>query len=240
MNSKQNFQNISEVIKNLPENFSILEETIDIEIQKNYFESMKSLDLNPREEDLPGLIEQLNCDKTTLDQRKHTLQELAISDSVDAFRAIEKYNKKPHEGLREWSILSLQQSRMVLQSTLLDEQQIFISTGLGGKDAKLRYYLIFPYTPQISVSDTQQKLLKTELKFFLEKKDGELEEIEFHQEYSSAMALIPIKAPIPEIITQILEECNQYGHFISDNVMITNIKKFNEEEIIEILNKNKK
>ena len=51
---------------------------------------------------------------------------------------------------------------------LLDEHQVFISTGLGGKGKKLRYYVVFlnKKTDEM-LNATQQKLLKDELIFEL-------------------------------------------------------------------------
>ena len=108
-----------------------------------------------------------------MEERKSILKNLASIDSIDAFRAIEKYNQSPLPELKEWTILSLQQSRMIIQSSLLDEQQVFISTGLGGKKDKLRYFLIFPYHHPIeSLHEYQISALKNELEFNISKNDG--------------------------------------------------------------------
>lgn len=233
---RNEYNNIAEVLNNIPDNFKILEETIDVDVQKDFFES--DVDLEFDIEQIPSLINQLNSESTTIDERKIILQKLAMVDSVEAFRAIETYNLSPDTELKNWAILALQQSNMVLHSSLLDEQQVFISTGLGGKLNKLRYFLIFPYTPNTSINSIQKKALKEELAFFLNKYDGELEEVHFdHDQFSTALALIPLKAEVSKMIKAILEECNQFGEFLSDDAIITNIKKFNNEEIIEIINK---
>ena len=113
----------------------------------------------------------------TADQMK---EKLAIIDSVEAFRALENCNIVPQLELREWAILALQQSNMLIHSSLLDEQQVFISTGLGGKNDKLRYFLIFPYKyTESEVNKIQKNSLKSELSFFLEKQEGIVEKIDF-------------------------------------------------------------
>ena len=58
---------------------------------------------------------------------------MAAIDDVGAYRSIEKYSKNADDELKHWSLLALQESRMLLQSKLLDQSQIFISTGLGGE-----------------------------------------------------------------------------------------------------------
>ena len=92
---------------------------------------------------------------------KKILCDLAFIDDVKAYRRIEKFIESASGTLKQWATLSLQESRMLLQSSLLDEQQVFISTGLGGKGKKLRYFVVFlSVNENEMLSSTQQKLLK--------------------------------------------------------------------------------
>jgi len=230
------FESIRGALNNIPENYKILEETIDIEIQKEFFESSKNIKIDPELDVLPEMINKLNCSETSVDECKILLQKLASFDSVEAFRAIETYSKSPRHELKDWSILSLQQSKMLLQCSLLDEQQVFISTGLGGKNHKLRYYIIFPFNQNVRrISKIQKEALVSELNFFMAKYDAETESVEFSKRYAAAMTLIPLKAPIPDIIRDILNECNHLGDFLSPDVMITNMKKLTPNEILKII-----
>lgn len=237
MEGENTFNNIEEVLNQIPENYKIMEETIDLETQKDYFESTKNLVIDPDIDKLDELISQIDNPEIPVDELKVILIKLGLIDAVEAFRAIEKYYKHPHPELKEWALLSLQQSRMVLQSSLMGEQQVFISTGLGGKENKLRYYMIFPYNEVTVLDQLQTEALKSELHFFMERNEGIIEETEFQQEFATAMILLPIKANIPEIVKQILAECNQLGNFLSDDVLITNMKRFSHDEILEILEK---
>jgi hypothetical protein len=230
------YDNIEGVINNIPENFKILEETIDIDVQKEFFESTKNLTIDPENDILSVMILKLDQPETSDEECKLLLQKIALIDSVEAYRAIEAYSKHPRSPLKEWSVLSLQQSKMVLQCSLLDEQQVFISTGLGGKIDKLRYYLIFPFNPSVKkINKIQKETLIKELEFFLSNYNGETEYTEFDKKYASAMTLIPLKAPIQEIIRDVLNECNQYGNFLSPDIMITNMKKLSRDEIMKII-----
>src|SRR5574344_1817282 len=211
------FENIKDVINSIPNNFNILEEVVDIEVQKEFFETTTNFMIDENA-DVSVLVDILNNEKTSLEERKSILKNLASIDSIDAFRAIEKYNQSPLPELKEWTILSLQQSRMIIQSSLLDEQQVFISTGLGGKKDKLRYFLIFPYHHPIeSLHEYQISALKNELEFNISKNDGTIEQLEFNSKYAAALILLPLKAPIPEIIKDIIEECNQFGYYLSSD-----------------------
>jgi hypothetical protein len=230
------YDNIRGIINNIPDNFKILEETIDIEVQKEFFESTKNLQIDPQRDVLSEMIFSLNNPETSINNCKIILQKIALIDSVEAFRAIETYAKNPRQELKEWSILSLQQSKMLLQCSLLDEQQVFISTGLGGKNDKLRYFLVFPFNQNvIKLSEIQKEALINELTFFLSKHNGETEYTEFDKKYATAMTLIPLKAPIPAIIRDVLNECNNLGDFLSPDVMITNMKKLTHDEINKII-----
>jgi hypothetical protein len=236
--SEDIYENIKGVINSIPDNFKILEETIDIEVQKEFFESTKNISLDPEIDVLNEMISKLNQVETSIDDCKTLLQKIALIDSVEAFRSIEAYTNNPRKELKEWAVLALQQSRMVLQCSLLDEQQVFISTGLGGKKDKLRYYLIFPYNLNIQrLTQIQKEALKKELDFFLSKHNGETEYTEFESRYATAMTLIPLKAPITDIIRDILNECNHFGDYLSPDVMITNMKKLSQKEILQIIDR---
>ncbi len=87
--------------------------------------------------------------------------QLAAHDDVEAFRIIERFHKSSEGVLHDWAVLSLQESRMILQSSLLGEQQVFISTGLGGKGQKIRYFIVLMKKDQDTpFNDTQKKTSK--------------------------------------------------------------------------------
>lgn len=235
MEGENTFDNIDEVLSQIPDNFKIMEETIDLEIQKDYIESTKNVVFDPETDQAEQLIEKLHNEESSVEDIKAVLVKLSLLDKVEAFRAIEAFNNCPLPELREWTLLSLQQSRMVIQSSLMDEQQVFISTGLGGKDKKLRYYLIFPYNSITELSEFQANALKSELGFFLERSEGQVEEVNVQANFATALVLLPIKTNIPDLVREVLNECNQYGSYLSSDVLITNMKRFSREEIIEIL-----
>lgn len=228
---------LKEIMDFIPDNFSILEEKIDLEVQKDFFNALKDLIINP-DDKIDGLILSLKNTDLPVEDRKIALLKLASIDSVEAYRAIEKLYMQPDSEFKDWTALALQQSKLIIQSSLLGEQIVFISTGLGGKNGKLRYYLIFPYSnSSITLSDFQLKILKEELEFILSKNEGEIEEADFTSRFASFMIILPLKAPITDIVKTIVDECNQYGSFLSEDVLITNMKKFNEEDIIGIIEK---
>lgn len=237
MNTENTFNSIADFMKVIPENYMIMEETIDLDVQKEYFQRTTDIDTNPEIQNLDELMDHLNNEQLPIEEVKDILIKLALTDKVEAYRAIEKYNKKRNNEIKDWAILALQQSRMLIQSSLLQEQQVFISTGLGGKQNKLRYFLIFPYNNADKLNKTQQETLESELKFFTNQNDGEFEDIRFDYHFASSMVLFPLQADIPTIINNIISESNQLGNFLSQDVLITNTKRFERDEILEILKK---
>ena len=234
------YKKIQEAISSLPENFSILEEQIDVELQMEYFNYSREIKAKYSVE----LILQHQIDlfnpAVPIDEKKNLLVLLASQEKVEAFRTIEKYAQHPDPELREWSILALQESRMVIQSSLMDEQQVYISTGLGGKEQKLRYFVVFICNENIQkYSVVQRKLIRTELEFALKNNDGILEEISYEKDLAIALLLLPVKSDIQGFFSGVINECNQYGDFIRPDIIITNVKRMSVDEIRRFINREK-
>jgi hypothetical protein len=125
---------------------------------------------------------------------------------------------------------------MLIQSSLLDEQLVFISTGLGGKGQKLRYYVVFINKDRQGILNaTQQKLLKNEVVFELDQNNGEIESMDFSEGFSTVLAMLPLQSDLKQIFRNIIEECNQYGDFLDEDMIVTNVKIMSRNEILEML-----
>jgi hypothetical protein len=232
------YKRIQEAISSLPENFSVLEEQIDIELQMEYFNYGRDIKTGFS----PEMILQHQADlfdlSVPLDEKKNLLVLLASQEKVEAFRTIEKYAKNPDPELRAWSILAMQESRMVIQSSLMDEQQVYISTGLGGRGQKLRYFVVLiGRNDKEDYSPVQRKLVKNELEFAVNKNDGELEEMTFRKNLAIAVMLLPVKSDIQRVFSSVINECNQYGDFIRQDIIITNVKRLSISEITQFVNR---
>ncbi len=239
MEDNDNLKKIQEAIDSLPENFSILEEQIDVELQMEYFEYAKDNRNNEPIEDFETAEKRLYAPETTEEELKRLLVQLAGHDNVDAFRIIERYHKSAPGQLRNWSVLALQESRMILQSSLLGEQQVFISTGLGGKGQDIRYFIaLMKQEIDEPFTDTQKKVIENEFQFFMKEADGELEQISFEEGFAVGLFLFPLKKNLHDIFKSFIDECNQYGQFLREDVIITNVKKLTIEEIKNFLNNN--
>lgn len=238
MEEENIYKRIQEAISSLPENFSILEEQVDVELQMEYFNYGRDIKSGFDEEMILKHQADLFDKDIPIEEKKNLLVLLASQERVDVFRTIEKYAKNPDPELREWSILALQESRMVIQSSLMDEQQVYISTGLGGKGQLLRYFVVFIGNENAEVySKVQQKLIRTELEFAVNNNNGFLEEISFNENLAISVLLLPVKSDIQVVFSSIINECNQYGDFVRQDIIITNVKRMSIEEIKEFMNR---
>ena len=232
------YKRIQDAISSLPENFSILEEQIDVELQLEYFNYSKDIKAGFTPEMVSEHQADLFDSSVSIGEKKNLLVLLASQEKVESFRTIEKYAKNPDPELRDWSILALQESRMVIQSSLMDEQQVYISTGLGGRGQKLRYFVVFVGSESVhEYSKVQQKLIQNELDYALRKSDGELEDIHFEESLAISDILLPVKTDIQSVFSSVINECNQYGDFVRPDIIITNVKRMNVEEIKNFINR---
>ncbi len=231
------YNNIQKALENLPENFNILEEKIDIEIQMEYFEFSRKIRDKERFEEFFNEKNELFSDETNIERKKEILSILATVDNVKAYRTIEKFLESAEGLLKSWAVLALQENRMLLQSSLLDEKQVFISSGLGGKGQKLRYFVVFINQNKNEIlNKTQRKLLKDELIYELGQHEGEFELIDFLDGFSTSQVILPLKADLKSVFRNIVDECNQYGNFLQEDMIITNVKVLSKGEIIQMLN----
>jgi hypothetical protein len=240
MKDEEFYNDIQKLFEDLPGNFNILEEQIDLEIQMKYFEISRKVREDEAEKNYLEFADELFMPDTKMDQKKEILIGLAGTDDVKAYRTLEKFLDQAGSEIRSWAVLAVQENRMLLQTSLLDEQQFFISTGLGGKGKKLRYYLVFINRNRNKLlTKTQQKLVKDELIFGLKPVDGEFESIDFSEGFCTSLILLPVTADIKKVFSNVVEECNQYGDFLEEDMIITNVKVLSRNEILDIINKQK-
>lgn len=234
------FDKIKELLGSLPNQLSVLEEQIDIEVQLEYFEFSRRIKKDILGNEMPGESEKLFDPDTSVDEKKRILARFASLDKVEAYRVIEKFLKSEPGELKNWGILALQENRMLLESILLDENHVFISTGLGGKGQKLRYFIVVFGKENTEFTELQKKIIRNEFEISLKKYNSELEELNFSGSLAAMRVIIPMKVIIKQIFTNAISECNQFGNFLVSNFIITNVKALSFQEIREYIKKQKK
>lgn len=216
-------------------NLNILQHIVDVEVQVEYFEFAQAHQPNPNHEEVLRSEPKLYDPFVSIDEKKRLLVDLALVEQPEAYRILERFSADAPSELNGWSLMALQESRMLLESLFLDEKQVFISTGLGGKGDKLRYFVVLFSLNDLPFSEAQQKLIEGEFDFTLKKYESQLEKIVFQDRYATMHALVPLKMNVREPFQAALDECNSLGRFIRSNFIITNVKAFSVEEIEKLL-----
>lgn len=231
------YEKLKELLAKSGGKYSILEEQIDVELQVEYFELVNKCLKNKRNsEDILSDEDKLYNPDISDDEKKIILTELSDDKNVEAYRIIERFIKADIKELKSWSILALQHARISLETHLLDEQQVFISTGLGGKGEKLRYFIVCKFKENVIITDIQKKIVQTEFEISFKNHNSVIEKITYLDDYFSVIALIPIDISINEVIKSAISESNNYGGFIYDKYLVTNVKILKISEIESYFN----
>ena len=220
------------------ESFHVLEELVPIEEQMEYFRHFEKLrrdnDSFERDEEIVILF----SSNQPIDRKKKSLVRLASIPDVGAYRAIETYHSSPADPeLSNWSALALLGSKIILSSNLSGQQQIYVSSGLGGHEKKLRFFSMFTTKERQPFSNLQKEIVEREFKFQLSQADVEIEKFEIEENYFTILMLFPIEQDPRVSINAAIEEINQYGDFLDTKFLFTNVKILSEEEIQKMLNR---
>jgi hypothetical protein len=235
MEEENLYDKIREIFGDQPGALSILEEKVDINLQVEYFEFSKNMKKDLDEQAVLKEMHALMDAGLSDREKKQLLVRMASIENVEAYRLIERFIRDGNEGIRDWAVLALQESRMLLESRLLDENQVFISTGLGGKRSGLRYFVVLIKKQDGEYTDLQRKIIRNEFEIGLGKHHAEIEKLEFHGVYATLMVIIPLMVPLKETFRDVIRECNQYGNFLKSNFIVTNVRELQMEEIEEFL-----
>jgi hypothetical protein len=231
------FKEFQQSLKGLDGTFHVLETSVPVEKQMEYFRYSESVRTNKAREAVEKQIEVLNSDDSTYEEVKYALAFLAISGDVKAYRALEAYSKDPEENLSDWTALSLLQAKITLEYEFSEEKQVFISTGLGGKGTKLRFFAFFKSVKLTPFSKYQRELIEKEFSFAIHKKQCILEDIKVETNYFTLLFLSDMHIDIKILLKNTVSECNEYGNFIDDRFTITNVKIYSDEDIQRELRK---
>lgn len=173
------YEKIREILGINPGNLTVLEQKIDMDLQMEYYQCSMRVREQRSEDWALEQMDGLGAADYPVDLKKELLARLASIDRVECYRAIEAYTQHAPESLASWAFLALNESRMLLESKILDENQVFISTGLGGKDEKLRYFVVLMTQTKVDLTSTQKMVIKNEFDYILKKFDAEVEKVEF-------------------------------------------------------------
>lgn len=229
------YDKIQELLGDIPGNLSILEEQIDAEIQMEYYNYCSSLEEDFDQEEVISQRDYIFRSDISTEDKKHLFVKLANTSSIEVYRTLEKYLHIADDYLKDWATLALKECRLLLESNLLDKSQVLISTGLGGKGLKLRYYTVLIATNGKNFTSFEHTIITDEVQFAIKKSNGELEEICFDRELCTILSIIPLQTPVQQLFNEIIAECNQYGGFLETEFIITNVRILPCDDVRELI-----
>lgn len=68
------------------------------------------------------------------------------------------------------------------------------------------------------------KYAENEAETAINNAQGCIESTEFKGNYAVMLLLLPLKTELQPLFAGIIDECNQYGNFLHENMIITNVK----------------
>jgi len=225
------YEKIQEIRGGAQGKLKVLEQQIDMDLQVKYYECSKKLRNDLDEQWALENAKYLYEPGYSSQVKREILARLASIDKVDCYRFIEEFLKVAEEELQDWAVLALNESRMLLESRLLDESQVFISTGLGGKKEKLRYFVVLVSRSKMDLDETQRKVISNEFDFILKMYDAEVEEISFSENMATLLLLLPMNHSLKLVFNEAIEECNKYGDFLNADFIVTNVRTLSFAEI---------
>lgn len=234
------YDKIREITGGHPGRLNILEHRIDLDLQMEYYECSRKQKREVEEKKALDRARYLNEPGYSLQVKKDILARLASIEKVECYRTIEGFVQSAPPELREWALLALNESRMLLEGELLGENQVFISTGLGGKEGKLRYFVVLLTRMNRELTALHQKIISNEFELTLRAYGAELEETSFSEFMAALLVLLPVEHSLKEVFREAILECNRYGDFLQDDYIVTNVKTLSFGEIKEYLEKNRK
>ena len=238
MSQRNIFDHFQRLLQETNGELRILEHQVPVEMQMEYFKyanRLRKVALPMEENEFEYYATDLYSSDSSLERKKQLLSTLAISKQPKAYRILEKYVQTTDTELKDWAAMALMESRIALESELSGERQIFISSGLGGKGNKLRFYILLLSASGNPFLDYQQQVIEREFNYMLLQQDSEIEHLTVKDNYAELIVLTPIQLDIVHMIENIVTECNQYGDFISNTIALTNVKRLSEDEIAQII-----
>jgi len=228
---RKNFRNDSD-------NFTLIDEPIDLSTQEEYLRFSETVDLDNvnYEEVLMGRDKLFNED-TSIETKKEILILLGHLGTPESCGILEKYLKNPEANLRDWALLSLKECRMFVEGVLLKQDGGFVSTGLGGKGNKLRYYFVVSSNDGLPFSETHRNTLINGFETISHKYRSQIEEVDLEATYAMIGMLIPMDIAVGEIIEEGISECNKINKFLFPDYYVTNIRRPTHKEILDYLQK---
>ncbi len=233
------FDKLKELSGMISDNFNVIDEPIDMQLQMDYFKRSKKVksEIADKDIDIDEISDLLNPE-TGDEQLMDQMIMLAAIDDPKAFRILEDYAKDKSHRLHQWAMMAMQESKMLIEGSLLNERQVFVSTGLGGRGNSLRYFVVLIGNNVEEFVPYQQHAIQSEFETALKNNRSEMEKLEFEGKFAAMTVLMPLDIPFHKVLLSAVEQCNELGNFLNKDFLITNVKVLSFDEIKDIVDNN--
>lgn len=234
------YDKIQEILGEIPGNVSVQQQQIDVDVQLAYYHLAQTVD---KEVDAGSVLnekELLFNAQVNDEKKKILLTRLANIATIESFRTLEKYARVANNDMHDWALLAMQENKLILESNLLDENKILISTGLGGRGMKLRYFTALTTRNGLKFTPFEKRLINSELRYHLNQCHAETESVRFDLELCRIVSVIPLNVSIHNLFDRFISECNLFGDFITPDYLITNVRILTVRQIRALIRPGRK
>jgi len=217
-------------------NIRIVDDIINVKDQEQFLRLARKLKPNKvGDEHALKMAARLFESDLTIAEGKKILVILALRSNIEAFRVIEKYKEVAPPKLQDFARFAYYISRTLIEGELSDNPPSLISTGLGGKDNKLRMFIaIFP-SFEGTFSENQARIIRMEWEETCKNYQIETEKLRFLFEYTSLRILVPLNIDLSAVVKEFIAECNKYGNFVYEGFLATNVDIPSHREILSAI-----
>jgi hypothetical protein len=224
MNEKEKSE-ILKIFESIPDEFRVVESQINSDTITEYYELLEKLEKEGQSNNLKEFSGWK--DLKSKEAIKELLVILSEVGDVKSYREIEKISESKYPEIIEFAHVALKFARLNLENQLSDEPIGFVSSELGGKENKLRYYFVIKSKKEIEKK--KETMIVDELQKICGRSDSEFEEIENHSNYVLIKILVSIDFAIGNVIEQLINKCP----FVDEEYLCTNVEKPTDEFINE-------
>ena len=234
---KNEEKEIRDILESFPEKFNIMERGIKLAVQKEYIELHEKLEIEEigGNRMIGGFEKIINESENTLEKKK-ALISIGHIGTIESYKSLEKIYQHADDELKEWALMAIQENLMSLENYLNNENIGMISTGLGGKGDKLRYYFAVVSKNCEPFTKSQQDIIKNEYESICKENRTEIEKINFSLDYAELIILMPMDVALDTIVARGIIRSNEFGDFISEDYYAANTEIPTTVELQKIIN----
>ncbi len=222
--------------ENSGDRLDLMEDEIDLSVQKEYLELSETIEYDSI--DYSSVLKEskkLFSEEIGTEAKKKLLILLAHFGTAESYHILQKYSRQASGKWKDWALLSLKECGAFLESDLLEVEGGFLSTGLGGKKDKFRYFFVVSSKGGLAFSEIHRSTLKRAFETIEKKYNAEMEEIYFGPDHAMIGMLIPMDVAVRDVIEKGIRECNKAKDFLNFHYYVTNVKKPTNEELLKYL-----